>query len=349
MEDDMMELAALFTYPIIQGPMAGGPSTPALVAAVSQAGAVGSLAASLLAPATIVDQVAQIRALTARPFILNFFVQPTPAPTDAEVDHAVELLRPVWSGLGWESLPWPAIWCQDFDAQFATLLALRPAAASFTFGILSKEQVASLHAAGILVIGTVTTVEEGRAWQEVGADAVIASGIESGGHRGTFIGHQEDANLPSHALWPGVAQALAIPVIAAGGIMDGFDIRAALALGAVAVQMGTAFIVTDESGIHPAHRKRLLDGHGHTRLTRSFSGRYARGIDNRFMREMAAVEEQFPPYPVQNALTGPIRAAAAGNNDPELMSLWAGTGFQRARPMPAADLVRTLINEMQQD
>ena len=343
-----MDLAALFTYPIIQGPMAGGPSTPALIAAVSNAGALGSLAASMLAPATIVDQVGQIRALTTRPFILNLFVQPTPAPSQAEVDRAVELLRPIWSSLGWDTLPRPASWCQDFDAQFATLLALQPAAASFTFGILSREQVVSLHAAGILVIGTVTTVEEGLAWQEVGADAVIASGIESGGHRGTFIGRQEDADLPSKQLWPAVAHALAIPVIAAGGIMDGADIRAALQLGAVAVQMGTAFIVTDESGIHPAHRARLLDGHGHTRLTRSFSGRYARGIDNRFMREMAAVEEQCPAYPVQNALTGPIRAAAASNNDAELMSLWAGTGFQRARPMPAAELVRTLFNEMQQ-
>jgi len=344
-----MDLAALFTYPIIQGPMAGGPSTPALIAAVSNAGGLGSLAGSLLAPATIADQVAQIRTLTQRPFILNFFVQPTPNPTEAEIAHAVQLLRPIWSGLGWDTLPRPATWCQDFDAQFAMLLSLKPAAASFTFGILSKEQVASLHAAGILVIGTVTTVEEGLAWQAVGADAVIASGIESGGHRGTFIGRQEDANLPSKQLWPAMAHALAIPVIAAGGIMDGADIRAALELGVVAVQMGTAFIVTDESGIHPAHRARLLDGQAHTtRLTRSFSGRYARGIENRFMREMAAVEDQIPAYPVQNALTGSIRAAAASNNDPELMSLWAGTGFQRARPMPAAELVRILFHEMQQ-
>jgi nitronate monooxygenase len=348
-EDDTMDLAALLTYPIIQGPMAGGPSTPELVAAVSNAGAIGSLAASLLSPETITQHVARIRSLTDRPFILNFFVQQTPDPSATEVARAVELLRPIWSGLGWDDLPRPASWCQDFAAQFETLLALKPAAASFTFGILSKEQVARLHAAHIFVIGTVTTVAEGWAWQEAGADAVIASGIESGGHRGTFIGRQEDATLPSKQLWPAVAHALTIPVIAAGGIMDGQDIREALALGTVAVQMGTAFLVTDEAGTHPAHRARLLaPEHQVTRLTRSFSGRYARGIENRFMREMAPVEDQVPPYPVQNALTGPIRAAAASSNDPELMSLWAGTGFTRARPMPAGALVQTLFKEMQQ-
>ncbi|WP_332875890.1 NAD(P)H-dependent flavin oxidoreductase [Massilia sp. S19_KUP03_FR1] len=344
----MPDLAALLTYPIIQGPMAGGASTPELAAAVSNAGALGSLAVSLLAPETIVEQAARIRSLTDRPFCLNLFVQQTPAPSDADIDQAAELLRPAWSALGWDSLPRPASWCQDFNAQFDAFLDIKPAVASFTFGILSKEQVARLHEAGILVIGTVTTVEEGMAWQEAGADAVVASGIESGGHRGTFIGRQEDATLTGESLWPAVAHALAIPVIAAGGIMDGADIRAALALGAVAVQMGTAFLVTDEAGIHSAYRARLLDHQPKpTRLTRAISGRYARGIENRFIREMAAVESQVPPYPVQNALTGSIRAAAGTNHDPEWMSLWAGTGVDRARAMPAATLVYTLVSEMQ--
>lgn len=344
----MLDFAALLTYPIIQGPMAGGASTPELAAAVSNAGALGSLAVSLLAPDTIFQQAERIRALTDRPFCLNLFVQQTPSPTAADIDQAVELLRPAWSSLGWDTLPRPATWCQDFDAQFEALLTIQPAVASFTFGILSREQVARLHAAGTLVIGTVTTVDEGLAWQDIGADAVIASGIESGGHRGTFIGRQEEATLTGKVLWPAVAHALAIPVIAAGGIMDGADIRAALALGTVAVQMGTAFLVTDESGIHPAYRARLLDDEPKpTRLTRSFSGRYARGIENRFMCEMAPVESQVPPYPIQNALTGSIRAAAATNSDPEWMSLWAGTGVERARAMPAAALVRTLFDEMQ--
>ncbi|MBD8531796.1 MULTISPECIES: nitronate monooxygenase family protein [unclassified Massilia] len=341
-----MGIDGLFQIPVIQGPMAGGACTPQLVAAVSNAGALGALPCSLLSPQAIAQQVAQIRSLTRSPFMLNFFVQGKPAPGEAEVSKAVELLRPVWESLGWDSLPLPKQWCEDFEAQFETLIALRPPAVSFTFGILESVQVERLHGAGIRVIGTVTTVAEALAWEAVGADAVVASGIEAGGHRGTFIGRQEEATLGAEELWPAVVAAVNIPVIAAGGIMTGADIRRALALGARAVQMGTAFLVTDEAALHPAYKARLLSGEGQTRLTRSFSGRYARGIENRFMRIMETAEPMVPPYPVQNALTGPIRAAAAKSGDTELMSMWAGTEFKRARPMPAADLVKLLADEL---
>ncbi|WP_426192525.1 NAD(P)H-dependent flavin oxidoreductase [Massilia sp. DWR3-1-1] len=334
--------------PIIQGPMAGGFCTPALIAAVSHAGGVGSLAGSLLSPQALREQAAQVQALTSGPWLLNLFVQHTPAPTEAEIAAASALLEPVWKPLGWSALPRPAQWCQDFAAQFDTLLAVRPPLASFTFDILTADQVERLHGAGIGVIGTVTSVAEALAWQAVGADAVIASGIEAGGHRGTFLGRQEDATLAARSLWPQVAQAVSIPVIAAGAIMDGADIRAALDLGASAVQMGTAFLVTDEAALHPAYKQRLLAGNAHTRLTRAFSGRYARGIENGFMRQMAGVEEQVPAYPVQNALTASIRAAAAAANDSESMSLWAGTGVNRARAMPAARLMATLAAELAQ-
>ncbi len=344
-----MAVLALFEHPIIQGPTAGGANTPEQVAAVSQAGALGSLAASLLSPETLRSQVAAIRERTNRPFCLNFFVQNTPSPTPAELEQAQTLLRPVLDALGWDSLPMPAKWCEDFQAQFETLIELQPAVASFTFNQLNKEQVDRLHRAGIAVIGTVTTVDEALAWQAAGADAVIASGIEAGGHRGTFIGPQKEARLTTFELLPAVVEAVAIPVIAAGGIMDGADIRRALDHGAQAVQMGTAFLVTDESAIHPAYKQRLLQAGDHpTRQTRAFSGRYARGLDNRFMQLMAAVEELVPAYPVQNALTGSIRAEAARRGDTEWMSLWCGTEVRRARAMPAAQLVRTLLNEMQQ-
>lgn len=342
-----MEFEALFQVPVIQGPMAGGACTPELVAAVSNAGGLGAFPGSLLAPQAIEEQVARIRALTSRPFLLNFFVQDTPQPSADEVERAVQLLRPVWESLGWSELPRPQKWNEDFAAQFDALVALRPAAASFTFGILDPVQVERLHAAGIGVIGTVTTVEEALAWQAIGADAVVASGIEAGGHRGTFIGPQEEATLSAAELWPTVAAAVAIPVIAAGGIMSGADIRRALRAGARAVQMGTAFLVTDEAAIHPAYKARLVRGLGNTTLTRSFSGRYARGIENRFIRQMAAVEARVPPYPIQNALTGPIRAAAAASGDTELMSMWAGTEFARARPMAAGRLVELLAAELQ--
>jgi nitronate monooxygenase len=342
-----MEFDGLFDVPVIQGPMAGGACTPELVAAVSNAGGLGAFPGSLLSPQVIEEQVARIRSLTERPFMLNFFVQGKPAPTNDEVERAAQLLRPVWESLGWSELPQPKKWCEDFAAQFDTLVKLQPAAASFTFGILERAQVERLHAAGILVIGTITTVDEALAWQAIGADAVVASGVEAGGHRGTFIGRQEDATLTAAELWPKVVAAVRIPVIAAGGIMSGADIKRALAAGARAVQMGTAFLVTDESGIHPAYKHRLIRGEGKTKLTRSFSGRYARGIENRFMQQMAAVEAQVPPYPIQNALTGSIRAAAASSGDTELMSMWAGTEFARARPMPAGRLVGLLATELQ--
>jgi nitronate monooxygenase len=327
--------------------MAGGANTPAMVAAVSNSGGLGSLGASLLTPSVIAEQVAQIRALTDKPFAINLFVQAMPQPTVQQVAQGCELLRPVWSSLGWSELPQPAKWCEDFAAQLDCLIELRPAVASFTFNILERAQVERLHAAGILVVGTVTTVAEAQAWQAVGADAVCASGVEAGGHRGTFLGPQEAATLTSMALLPAVCAAVRIPVIAAGGIMDGRDIAAALALGAQAVQMGTAFLVTEESGIHPAYKQRLLTAGDHpTRLTRAFSGRYARGLENRFMHIMQAVEPEVPPYPIQNALTGSIRAAAGKSGDTELMSLWAGAEVRRARGMPAVRLMETLVQEL---
>ncbi len=342
-----MQLQDLFKFPIIQGPMAVSNFSPALVAAVSNAGGLGSLAASLLSPSVMRDQVAAIRNQTDQPFLLNLFVQETPTPSKEEVDAAIALLEPIWKGLGWDSFPMPAKWCEDFHAQFDALLALRPAAASFTFGVLDPVQIERLHDAGIFVIGTVTSVDEALAWQTAGADAVVASGTESGGHRGTFIGAQEDSMFAAKDLWPHVAEAIDIPMIAAGGIMTGVDINEALSMGAKAVQMGSAFLVCDESGINQTYRDALIRADDTpTRLTRAFSGRYARGLENRFMREMQSVESRFPAYPVQNALTTPIRAAAAGMGDPELMSLWAGTEIRRARPLPVAQLMQTLVAEM---
>jgi len=343
-----MDLRSLFPHPIIQGPMAGGCNTPALVAAVSNAGGLGSLAGSLLSPEKLRHHISDIRSLTSKPFLVNLFVQRPPHPSKEEVEQAVELLKPIWTSLGWPDLALPFRWCEDFSAQFDTLIALRPPVASFTFDILSPTQVRRLQDVGIFVIGTVTRVDEAQAWEAAGANAVIASGIEAGGHRGTFIGDQRDATLGAVELLQGVVAAVRIPVISAGNIMTGADIRERLDLGATAVQMGTAFLVTDESGIHPAYKHRLQHaGNARTRLTRAFSGRYARGLENRFMQVMEAVEDKVPAYPVQNALTGPIRFEAAKRGDTELMSLWCGTGVGRARRMSAARLMETLVAEMQ--
>jgi nitronate monooxygenase len=329
--------------------MAGGCNTPTLVAAVSNAGGLGSLAGSLLSPEKLRHHISDIRSLTGKPFLVNLFVQRPPHPSKEEIARAVELLKPIWTSLGWPDLALPFRWCEDFNAQFDTLVALRPPVASFTFDILSPTQVRRLQDVGVFVIGTATRVDEAQAWEAAGANAVIASGIEAGGHRGTFIGDQRDATLGAVELLQAVVAAVRIPVISAGNIMTGADIRERLDLGATAVQMGTAFLVTDESGIHPAYKHRLQHaGNARTRLTRAFSGRYARGLENRFMQQMEAVEDQVPPYPVQNALTGPIRFEAAKRGDSELMSLWCGTGVGRARRMSAAKLMETLVAELQQ-
>lgn len=347
-----MELIDFFRHPIIQAPMAGGATTPELVAAVSNAGGIGSFAAALLAPQAIGEQIARIRALTPYPFIVNMFVQNTPQPTPEEIAQAAELMRPVWEQLGWASLPTPSAWCEDFGAQLDALIAARPPLASFTFGILTAEQIRRLHQADIFVIGTATNVAEAIAWEEAGADAICVQGLEAGGHRGTFIGAQDDA-VGTMVLVPMVVDSVKLPVIAAGGIMDGRGIAAALALGAQAAQMGTAFLVADESGIHPVYKERLLQAgtapaRAVTRLTRAFSGRYARGLVNRVMDALHAVERQLPAYPVQNALTGSIRAQAGKLNEPEMMSLWAGQGVAMARAMPAARLIETLVAEWRQ-
>lgn len=342
-----MDVLSMFQYPIIQAPMAGGATTPQLVAAVSNAGALGSLAASLLSPAAMETQVAEIRSITAQPFLVNLFIQATPRPSVQEVEMGRQLLEPVMRRLHLDSAPAPGKWCEDFAGQFAALLSVKPPVASFTFGILNPQQADALHAAGIPFIGTATTVEEALAWERLGADAVVAASVEGGGHRGTFLVPQEKAFVSSDVLWPAVASAVTIPVIAAGGIMDGEDICRALGMGAAAVQMGTAFLPCDESDIDPLYKQRLLTAKGQpTRLTRAFTGRYARGIENEFIRMMAHAEQDVPAYPVQNALTRPIRMEAAAQGDTEMMALWAGTGVARSRQMPAAKLVATLVAEM---
>ncbi|MEB0030736.1 nitronate monooxygenase [Undibacterium sp. RTI2.1] len=357
------KLQAIFPHPIIQGPMAGGASTPDLVAAVSNAGGLGSLAGGMLSPVAIIEHAELIRQRTDRPFAINLFVQDTPTPSEQEIACASELLKPIWSEFGWDKLPLPARWCEDFEAQLQALIIARPAVASFTFDILQPSHLLRLHEAGIAVIGTATNVQEALAWQSLGADAVCLSGTEAGGHRGTFIGAQEDATLTTMELLVQAKPHLQIPIIVAGNVMAGADIAAALTTGANAVQMGTAFLVTHESGIHPAYKQKLLEvgksttvstsvntssnkKADATRQTRAFTGRMARGLDNRFMQIMQDVAAQVPAYPVQNALTASIRAHAGKTNDTGLMSLWAGQGVHRARGMPAAELMRVLLEEL---
>ncbi|MFZ6655051.1 NAD(P)H-dependent flavin oxidoreductase [Undibacterium sp. TJN19] len=344
----MLTMQTLCPHPIIQAPMAGGATTPELVAAVSNAGGLGSLAAPLLAPLAIIEQAEHIRRLTDKPFAINLFVQTRPQIDFAALESAKLLLQGVCRELGWDSLPTPTRWCEDFEAQLDALITARPAVASFTFDVLHGSQMQRLHDAGILVVGTATNLPEAIVWQAMGADAVCLQGVEAGGHRGTFIGAQKDSSLGISALLAACRPHLHIPVIAAGGIMDGKAITDALAAGADMVQMGSAFLTTRESGINQAYKQRLLEARSDTtRQTRAFSGRIARGLDNHFMQVMAEVADKVPAYPIQNALTGAIRAAAAKDNRTEFMSLWVGQGVAASRDLPVAELMAVLVAEMQ--
>lgn len=334
--------------PVIQAPMAGGATTPELVAAVSQAGGLGSFAAALLSPVAMRDAVARVRALTDRPFNVNLFVLDEPGPSPDELAAAQARLAPYRAALGLEpEAAVPERFCESNRAQIEALIELAPPVASFTFGVLDAATVARLHDAGSFVVGTATTVAEALAWEACGADAVCMQGAEAGGHRGTFLGDFEQSSIGLMALLPQAVAALDVPVIAAGGIMDGRGIAASLLLGAQAAQLGTAFLCCPESGIHAAWKAAILEaGDDSTRLTRVFSGRHARGIVNAFMDELRDDEAAVPAYPVQNALTGELRRAATAQGRTDFMSLWAGQGAGLARELPAAELVGVLEEEL---
>lgn len=332
-------------HALIQAPMAGGATTPELVAAVSNAGALGSLAGALLPPGELRQAIQAVRARTRRPFAVNLFVQPVPRPESAQVEQARKWLAPHYAVFDLEP-PVPDKWCEDFDDQLEVLIELSPAVASFAFGIVTPGAVARMRAAGIAVIGTATHLEEALAWQSVGADALCVQGMEAGGHRATFIGDFDAGMTGLMALLPQIVDRVSLPVIAAGGVMDGRGIAACHALGASAVQLGTAFLPCPESGIPVAWKQALQQaGSSATRITRVFSGRPARALENGFMRKMAGLEWSVPGYPVQNALTAPLRQLAARSGMPDYMALWAGQGVALSRVMPAATLVERLVRE----
>jgi nitronate monooxygenase len=331
--------------PLIQAPMAGGITTPELVAAVSRTGALGSLAGALLAPPLLRKTIEAVRALDCHHFAVNLFVLDPPQVDRPALEAALQRLQPRYAALGLTAAV-PEKFCESTEAQLEVLLEMRVPLASFAFGLLDRARVAELRRAGTRVVGTATTVAEAVAWADAGADAVCAQGVEAGGHRGGFAGNLDHEQMGTLALLPQVKAALGIPVIAAGGIMDGAGIAACLALGAGAVQLGTAFLCCDEAGTHPAWKRKLLeDRHCETALTVAYSGRPARGLRTPFMDELAPFAGEIPPYPIQNALTGPLRARAAQLGNTDCMSLWAGQAHARVRQAPAAQIVRELVEE----
>jgi nitronate monooxygenase len=333
-------------HPIIQAPMAGGGDTPDLIAAVCNVGALGFIGAAYLSPAQIAEAGRAVRARTARPFGINLFApQRIPEPF-RETGPALQRLAPFFAELG---LPAPAISempRDSFSEQLAAALETGASIFSFTFGILPDNAIQTIKRRKMFLIGTATTVAEALLLENAGVDAVVTQGSDAGGHRGTFAVDFNSGMVGTMSLVPQVVDAVKIPVIASGGIMDGRGIAAALALGASAVQMGTAFLTCDEAGVPNIYKEAILNAHeDQTRITRAFSGRPARGIVNRFMMEVESDSDAILPFPIQNALTRPLRTEAAKRGRAEFLSLWAGQGIRLAHRQPATELVAALVQE----
>jgi nitronate monooxygenase len=331
-------------YPIVQAPMAGGFTTPELVAAVSNAGALGSLGGAVLAPDELRDAIAAIRRLTDRPFAVNLFAPLPPPEVDGDTVAAMQaVLAPFRADLG---LPEPSVPSPPpsglVEAQLEVVAEARVPVFSFTFGALPFDAVSE---AGSVILGTATTVDEAVELERLGVDAIVAQSGEAGGHRGTFRGPFEDAVVGGVALVPRIVDRVSVPVLLAGGIMDGRGIAAALALGAEGVQLGTAFLGCPEGGAAALVREALAGAADATVVTRAYSGRHARLVRTRLVDAIEDAGVDPPPFPVQAMLTADVRAAALAAGRADLLLVLAGQGSAAIRELPAAELVETLARE----
>lgn len=333
--------------PIIQAPMAGGATTPELIAAVSNAGGLGSLAAGYLPAQQIMEAIKNIRHLTDKPFAVNLFIPEPHQATPQQIETMQAIVTQVSSALNIKTSALEAPYVQPFDEQIAVIIEEKVPVFSFTFGCLAQHYIDALHANQTCLLGTATHLAEAYLLEQCGIDMIVAQGCEAGGHRGTFIGNTNDSLIGLMALLPQLVDHVNIPVIAAGGIMDARGMIAAHALGASGVQMGTAFLTCTESGIHPKYKEKLLKlEDDETILTRAFSGKMARGIKNQFITAMQPYDQEILDYPIQNALTSVMRKMAAQQDNIDFMSLWSGQAAYLCRAVSAADLLQSWINHI---
>ena len=334
-------------YPIVQAPMLGV-TTPEMVAANSNQGGLGSLPVGSLSPEQTLALIRQTKTLTSKPFGVNLFAHSIPKPDLQKIEAMQDFLEKLCSDnqIPYQRQQIEASQFYSYHDQVQVLLDENIPVVSFTFGVLDGESIKAFKAKGVILIGTATCLEEALLLEEKEIDIITAQGMEAGGHRGTFLETQSLPLIGTMALIPQVAGKVSKPILAAGGIYNGKTIKAAFELGAKGVQIGSAFIASNESKAMPSYKKALLNASGaESILTKSLSGRWARGLRNKLITEIENSGLEIPAFPYQTALTGTIRAEAQKLNNPNFTALWAGQSAAAAEIKPAAEIFNQLVKE----
>ncbi|PCI95525.1 nitronate monooxygenase [Candidatus Aerophobetes bacterium] len=348
-KDTLLTKKLSLEFPIIQAPMAGGPTTPELISCVSNFGGLGSLGAGYMKPAVLDVAIKLIKEKTEKAFAVNLFIPTHAEAYPSNLEAMLKVLKPYADDLG-VTLPLPTKpFVPNFDEQMHIILDHKIKVFSFTFGILEPSWVKTLKNENVTIIGTATSHLEALELEKSGVDFIVCQGKEAGGHRGTFIGDAKESLVPVFSLTEACSKHVNIPIISSGGIMHGEDIIKSLKHGAAAAQMGTAFLTTDESGCSDEYKDMLLrQKHDETTLTKAFSGKYARAIKNTFIEEMQPHEEEFLEYPIQHVLTKPLRDKAENLGRIDIMSLWAGQRAFLCKKLPCKKLLEKLAHECEQ-
>ena len=339
-------------YPIVQGPFGGGLSSVKLTSTVSNAGGLGSFGGQPFSAKEIIDTCIEIRKYTNKPFNINLWVndRDTQLTTfrDDDYNKLTELFKPYFKELGLSIPERPSNLGPKFEEQMEAIYKAKPAIFSFVYGIPSSNILEKCKSLGIKTVGAATIVDEAIALENAGVDAIVATGMEAGGHRVSFLRSAEESLTGTFSLIPQVADSLKIPIIAAGGIADARGVKAALALGADAVQMGTAFLATSQSNATQDHKDKLFTSDAkYTTLTKVFTGRLSRGIRNRLTEELKNHEDLFAPYPLQSKFMGLLKAyPASSNSNPDFNSYWAGQSASLLKHTDAKTLIETLVSEL---
>ncbi|WII73388.1 nitronate monooxygenase [Bdellovibrio sp. 22V] len=338
-------------YPIIQGPFGGGLSSVSLLAKVSNLGGLGSYGAHYMTAEQIQELCREVRSTTKNPYAINLWVSDHDEGVDKFTKEKFEAhlkrMLPFYKELSVPVPEMPSSYGQKFVDQIDVLIKEKPPVISFVYGVPDSAILQECRKQGIKTIGTATTVEEGLLLEKAGIDVVVASGFEAGGHRGSFVQSAEKSLTGTFSLVPQMAENLKIPFAAAGGVANGKGIAAALTLGAQGVQIGTAFLACEESAAAKFHREKLLSkgAAGRTVLTRIFTGRLARGIENRLVQDLDTIKDDLPPYPIQSWFTGQFKKAAIDQGRSDMMSLWASQSYPLLKHKTVDALFRSLIEE----